>query len=75
VLGRAAISAHFARFSAAGGEWRFTVEDVIANGRRACVIYRYAAEGGGDAGRERAGCATVRLNEHGRIAEWREYEG
>jgi ketosteroid isomerase-like protein len=75
VLGRAAIAAHFARFAAAGRDWRFEVEEVISNGRRACVVYRYAAEGGGEAGRERAGCATVRFNEHGRIAEWREYEG
>jgi len=75
LLGRAAIAAHFARFSAAGGDWRFAVDEVISDGRRACVIYRYAAEGGGEAGRERAGCATVRFNEHGRIAEWREYQG
>jgi ketosteroid isomerase-like protein len=75
VLGRAAIAAHFARFAGAGRDWRFEVDEVISNGQRACVVYRYASGGGGEAGRERAGCATVRLNEHGRIAEWREYDG
>ena len=74
VLGRAAITAHFARFAAAGRDWRFEVDEIITNGRRACVVYRYAAEGGGEVGRERAGCATVRFDVHGRIAEWREYE-
>ncbi len=76
VLGRAAIAAHFARFAAAAGRsWCFEVDEVISNDRSACVVYRYAAEGGGETRRERAGCATVRFNEHGRITEWREYEG
>ncbi|HEV3087758.1 MAG TPA: nuclear transport factor 2 family protein [Candidatus Elarobacter sp.] len=75
LVGRDAIAAHFARFAAAGRDWRFEVDAVISDGRSACVVYRFAAEGGGDRGRERAGCATVRFDEHGRIAEWREYEG
>jgi ketosteroid isomerase-like protein len=75
VLGRVAIAAHFARFAAAGRDWRFEVDEVISNGQRACVVYRFAAGGGGESSRERAGCATVRFDVHGRIAEWREYDG
>jgi ketosteroid isomerase-like protein len=73
--GRDAIAAHFARFAAAGTDWRFTVDDVIAQGGKACVIYRFAmSEGPGKPVRERAGCATVRLDGSELIAEWREYE-
>ncbi len=75
VQGRDAIAAHFARFAAGGRDWRFHVDAVISDGVRACVVYRFAAEGAGEAGRERAGCATVVFDDHGRIAEWREYEG
>jgi ketosteroid isomerase-like protein len=78
VLGRAAIAAEFARFAAAGVPFRFEVDDVIASTDRACVIYRFAtspAEGDGRSWRERAGCATVRFDGSGQIAEWREYEG
>jgi ketosteroid isomerase-like protein len=75
LCGRAAIAAEFARF-AAFGPFRFEVDDVIASGDRACVVYRFAVPGGaGEPWRERAGCATVRFDQHGRIAEWREYEG
>lgn len=73
--GRDAIGSHFARFAAAGRDWRFVVDDVIAQDRRACVIYRFGvSEGQGEPVRERAGCATVRLDDRGLIAEWREYE-
>ncbi len=73
--GRDAIGAHFARFAAAGRDWRFVLDDVIAQERRACVVYRFAlSEGPGEPVRERAGCATVRLDDRGLIAEWREYE-
>ena len=76
VRGRAAVAAHFARFSASGAVWKFFVDDVIADGDRACVVYRFAVAGGGDEGwRERAGCALVRLDVRGHIEEWREYEG
>jgi ketosteroid isomerase-like protein len=76
VAGRDAIAAHFARFGATGVPFRFTVDDVIANGDRACVAYRFAVPGGdGEPWRERAGCATVRIDADGLIAEWREYEG
>jgi ketosteroid isomerase-like protein len=76
--GRAAIAAQFARFAAAGVPFRFEVDDVIASGNRACVVYRFAvpvAGGDGQPWRERAGCATVRWNGRGQITEWREYEG
>ena len=49
---------------------------MIAEGARACVVYRFAVGGGdGEPWRERAGCATVRFDERGQIEEWREYEG
>ncbi|HEY0396281.1 MAG TPA: nuclear transport factor 2 family protein [Candidatus Elarobacter sp.] len=76
VAGRDAIAAEFARFAATGVPFRFAVDDVIANDDRACVVYRFATPGGdGGPWRERAGCATVRFDERGLIAEWREYEG
>ena len=74
--GRVAIAQHFRAFHARGRSWRFTVEDVVREGERACVVYRFAAAGGdGEPWRERDGCATVRLDTGGLIAEWREYEG
>lgn len=74
--GRPAIAEHFRRFAALGHAWRFTVDDVMHDGDRACVVYRFAsAEGAGEPWRERAGCATVRLGTSGLIAEWREYQG
>jgi ketosteroid isomerase-like protein len=76
IHGRVAIAAEFARFATAGIPFRFEVDDVLASGDRACVVYRFAApEGTGEPWRERAGCATVRFDQQGRIAEWREYEG
>jgi ketosteroid isomerase-like protein len=76
VRGRAAIEAEFARFEATGIPFRFTVDEVIAEGTRACVVFRFAVGGGdGEPWRERAGCATVRFDERGQIHEWREYEG
>ena len=74
--GQAAVGEHFARFAAAGTTWEFLVDDVIADGDRACVVYRFrAGEGDGEGRLERAGCALVRLDGRGHIAEWREYEG
>ena len=76
VRGRQAIAAHFARFADSGAAWQFLVDDVITNGDRACVVYRFAVpEGDGGAWRERAGCALVRFDGRGQIAQWREYEG
>jgi ketosteroid isomerase-like protein len=76
VRGRAAVAEHFARFAASGAAWQLLVDDVIAGGDRACVVYRFAAAGGQGAARhERAGCALVRFDGRGQIEEWREYEG
>ena len=76
VRGRAAIAAELARFAASGVPFRFEVDDVIAASGRACVVYRFAVPGGsGEPWRERAGCAIVRFDECGQIAEWREYDG
>ncbi len=75
IRGREAIAAEFARFAAAV-PFRMLVDDVIENEARACVVYRFAVPGGTNGSwRERAGCATVRLDERDQIAEWREYEG
>jgi ketosteroid isomerase-like protein len=75
IVGRAAIAARFAQFAAGAGGWRFDADDVIRCGDRACVVYRFATRGGdGEPWRERAGCAVVRWDERGDIAEWREYE-
>ena len=74
--GRPAIAAHFARFASAGSAWEFLVDDVIADGNRACVVYRFrAGEGDGIRRLERAGCALVRMDGRGHVAQWREYEG
>ena len=76
IHGRDAIAAHFARFAASAGRWTFAVDELIRDEDRACVVYRFQPRGGeGEPQRERAGCATVRLDERGTIAEWREYEG
>jgi ketosteroid isomerase-like protein len=76
IRGREAIAAEFARFAATGVPFRFEVDELILNAERACVVYRFAVPGGeGERWRERAGCATVRFDERGRIAAWREYEG
>ena len=76
VAGRDAIAAHWAAFAASGVRWRFLVDGVIADGERACVIYRFAvAKGEGTAWRERAGCAVISIGAHGLIEEWREYDG
>jgi nuclear transport factor 2 (NTF2) superfamily protein len=76
IQGRSAIAAEFARYAASGRPYRFEVDDVIADTYRACVVYRFATPGGdGEPWRERAGCATIRFDERGQIAEWREYEG
>jgi ketosteroid isomerase-like protein len=74
--GQAAVAAHFARFAASGATWKFLLDDVIADGDRACVVYRFLGpEGEGERRLERAGCALVRLDDRGHIAQWREYEG
>jgi uncharacterized protein (TIGR02246 family) len=75
LAGRDALVAHFTRFFRDGPRWRFDVDDVILEGDRACVVYRFAVEGAGGIWRERAGCAIVTFDHDGAIAAWREYEG
>ena len=75
IVGRDALVAHFTRFFRDGPRWRFDVDDVIVEGDRACVVYRFAVEGAGAVWRERAGCAIVKFDSSGAIAAWREYEG
>ena len=76
LVGRDAIAAHWNAFVTTGVRWRFNVDRVIAEGDAACVVYRFAiAKGEGDAWRERAGCAVIRIGARGLIEEWREYDG
>jgi ketosteroid isomerase-like protein len=76
VRGRAAIAQHFRRFGSSSAGWKFVVQDALREGDRACVMYRFSSAGGkGEPWRERDGCATVRFDKGGLIAEWREYQG
>jgi uncharacterized protein (TIGR02246 family) len=74
VVGRPAIVAHFAAFFRSGPPWRFEVDDLLLDGDRAAVVYRFAIRGDGPDWRERAGCAVVRF-EAGLISLWHEYHG
>ena len=73
VLGRDAIAAYFARFFRDGPPWRFEIDDVLADGDRAAVTYRFSMQREGR-WETREGCALVR-REGGLIAAWREYHG
>lgn len=74
--GKAVIAAHFRRFGTSGAAWKFVLQDVLRDGDRACVLYRFATAGGAaEPWHERDGCATVRFDKGGLIAEWREYQG
>ena len=75
LMGRDEIVAHFTRFFRDGPRWRFDVDDVILEGDRGCIVYRFGVEGSGAVWRERAGCAIVKFDESGAVAAWREYEG
>jgi uncharacterized protein (TIGR02246 family) len=75
LAGRDALVAHFTRFFRDGPRWRFDVDDMILEGDRACIVYRFSVEGTGAVWRERAGCAVVAFDESGAVAAWREYEG
>ncbi len=75
LVGREALVDHFVRFFRDGPQWRFEADDLIVEGDRACVVYRFAVEGSSGVWRERAGCAIVTFDPSGAIAAWREYEG
>jgi predicted SnoaL-like aldol condensation-catalyzing enzyme len=74
VVGRERIAEHFTRFFRDGPPWRFELDEMIIDGDRAAVAYRFSIKGDGERWRERAGCAVVRLT-GGLIEEWREYQG
>ena len=73
IAGRAAIYDHFQRFFRDGPAWRIDVEDIMVDGERAAVAYRFEVTAGG-AWQSREGCALVR-REGGLVASWREYLG
>jgi nuclear transport factor 2 (NTF2) superfamily protein len=74
IAGRAAIVTHFTRFFRDGPRWRLHVDDVIIEGSRGAVRYRFEIEDPPGDWTQRSGCALVTF-EDGTIAEWREYEG
>jgi uncharacterized protein (TIGR02246 family) len=73
IVGREAILEHFQRFFRDGPAWRIHVGEIVAEGERAAVEYRFeiAADG---AWRTRTGCAIVR-REGASVALWHEYRG
>lgn len=74
LAGRAAILAHFVRFFRDGPRFEFNVEELIVDGERAAVAYRFAVESFGAVWMEKPGCALVRFSD-GAIVDWREYDG
>lgn len=73
IEGREAIFEHFQRFFRDGPAWRIDVDDIVVDGERAAVAYRFAIATGG-AWQTREGCALVRY-EGGLVSSWREYHG
>ena len=73
VRGREAIAAYFTRFFRDGPPWRFEISDVLIDGDRAAVAYKFGTQHDGT-WRMREGCALVR-RVGGSIVEWREYHG
>jgi limonene-1,2-epoxide hydrolase len=73
IAGRDAIFAQFERFFRDGPAWRIEVDEIVVDGERAAVAFRFstATEGTWQA---REGCALVR-REGGLVASWREYHG
>jgi ketosteroid isomerase-like protein len=72
--GREAILAHFTRFFRDGPLWEFFVDDLIVEGERAAIRYRFTLAGAGGGSVERSGCAFATFAD-GTLVEWREYEG
>jgi limonene-1,2-epoxide hydrolase len=73
IVGRDAIFAHFAHFFRDGPAWRFDIDEVIVDGERAAVGYRFGVNRDGT-WNTRCGCALVRCQDS-LIAQWREYRG
>jgi uncharacterized protein (TIGR02246 family) len=74
LVGRDEIVEHFTKFFRDGPRFEFDVDEVIVEGERAAVRYRFSTFGPGEKRLERAGCAFVHFV-NGTITEWREYEG
>jgi uncharacterized protein (TIGR02246 family) len=72
--GREALAEHFARFFREGPPWRLDVEEVLVEGERAAVAYRFGIHRKEQQWYERAGCALVHF-ESGLVQSWREYHG
>ncbi len=73
IVGRDAISAHFSRFFRDGPAWRIDIEEVIVEGERAALSYRFEINSGG-VWRRSGGCAIVH-RAGALVALWREYHG
>ena len=74
VVGREALVAHFTRFFRDGPPWRFEVDDLIVEGRRAAVRYRFRVQSSDGDWREHPGCAFVET-EGGALLSWQEFDG
>ncbi|HUN28992.1 MAG TPA: nuclear transport factor 2 family protein [Alphaproteobacteria bacterium] len=72
IVGRDAIFAHFARFFRDGPAWRFEIDEIIVEGERAAVGYRFGINRSGT-WQSSAGCALVH-RENELIVRWREYQ-
>ena len=73
IVGRDAVFAHFQRFFRDGPAWRIDVDEILVEGDRAAVTYRFATAADGT-WHSRDGCAMVRTI-GGLLALWREYHG
>ena len=73
LVGRDAIFTHFARFFRDGPAWRFEIEEIIVEGERAAVAYRFGVNRNG-VWITSGGCALV-LRKDSLVAQWREYRG
>jgi len=71
--GREAIFQHFVTFFRDGPAFRFEADDLIVEGERAAVLYRFRVETRGE-WTEKTGAAIVRFD-RGAITEWREFDG
>jgi uncharacterized protein (TIGR02246 family) len=74
LAGREAIVGHFTGFFRDGPLWDLVIDDVLIEGERAAVRYRFILHPNSPQRREHAGAAFVAFKDGG-ICEWREYEG
>ena len=74
IHGREAIFEHFKTFFRDGPAWRITVEEIIVEGPRAAMRFRFELKRDGDGWISREGCAFVKSDDR-LISEWREFSG